>query len=54
MNENQWIWYRMALKDKCFLNHIEATDSNYMRFNFWDRTTKVNIELGKLYRLYEL
>ncbi len=39
----------MALKDKSFLQHLKEHDPNYKRFNFWFRTTEINIELSELY-----
>ena len=45
-----WDLFQKSTKDKAFTDHLVATDPNYMRFNFWFRTTANNIELAKLYK----
>ena len=52
MTENQYQWYRKAIHDREFRKYIENNDPNYLRFSFWHRTTKLNIELGELYKSY--
>ena len=49
MTDKQWGLYQLATKDKAFTNHLEKNDPDYMRFNFWFRTTKLNVELSELY-----
>ena len=49
MTDIQWELYQSAIKDKAFINYLENNDPDYMRYNFWFRTTKLNIELSELY-----
>ena len=49
MTSIQWIQYQAAIHDKAFQTYLIANDPLYKRFNFWFRTTKLNLELIKLY-----